>query len=75
MGDADGLGRHDFVGERIGHNAVLVNAGGVGEGIGADDGLIGCGAEADAACEQLAGGVELVEDYVVGGSRACRRAR
>ncbi len=38
---ADGLGRHDLVGERVGHHAVLVDAGLVGEGVGSDDGLVG----------------------------------
>ena len=46
---ADGLGRHDLVGERVDHHAVLVNAGGMGEGIGADDGLVRGGTEGDAA--------------------------
>ncbi len=38
----------------------------MGEGVGSDDGLVGGGAEADAAGEELAGGVELVHDDVVG---------
>ena len=65
MGDADGLGGHDLVGEGVDHHAVLVDAGGVGEGVGSDDGLVGRGAEGDALGEHLAGGVELVHDDVV----------
>ena len=49
----------DLVGEGVGEHAVLVDAGGVGEGVGADDGFVGRGAEADAAGEHLAGGEEL----------------
>ncbi len=64
-GDADGLGGHDLVGERVDHDAVLVDAGGVGEGVGSDDGLVGRGAEGDALGEHLAGGVELVHHDVV----------
>ena len=58
-GDADGRRRHDLVGQRIGHHAVLVDAGLVREGVGADDGFVGRAAEADELGEQLAGGVEL----------------
>jgi hypothetical protein len=36
-------GRHDLVAERVGQHAVLVNAGLVREGVGADDGLVGRG--------------------------------
>ena len=59
VGYAYGRGRHDLVGEGVGHHAVLVDAGLVGEGVGADDGFVGRRAEADALGEQLAGGVEL----------------
>ena len=55
---ADAFGGHDLVGERVGEHAVLVDAGLVGEGVGADDGLVGGAAEADALGEDLAGGVE-----------------
>ena len=65
VGHADGFGGHDLVGERVDHDAVLVDAGGVGEGVGSDDGLVGRGAEGDALGQHLAGGVELVHDDVV----------
>ena len=42
-----------------------MSSGGVGEGVGADDGLVGRGSEADACGEHLAGGIELVHDDVV----------
>ncbi len=64
MGDAYGLRGHDLVGERVDDHAVLVNAGGVGEGVGSYDGLVGRGAEADALGKHLAGGEELVHDDV-----------
>jgi hypothetical protein len=64
--DAYGLGRHDLVGEGVGHHAVLVDAGLVGEGVGSDYGLVGRTAEADELGEQLAGGVELIHLDVVG---------
>ena len=44
---------------------MLVDSGGVGEGVGPDDGLVGRGAEADACGQHLAGGIELVHDDVV----------
>ena len=44
---------------------MLVDAGCVGEGVGADDGLVGRAAEADALGQHLAGGVELVHHDVV----------
>jgi hypothetical protein len=59
-------GRHDLVGERIGHHAVLVDAGLVGEGVGSDYCFVGCCAEADALGEELAGWVELLHLDVVG---------
>ena len=65
-GDAYGGGRHDLVGEGVGHDAVLVDAGLVGEGVGSDDGLVGRAAEADELAEHLAGGVELGHDDVGG---------
>ena len=40
-GDADGFRGHDLVGEGVGHHAVLVDAGLVGERVGSDDGLVG----------------------------------
>ncbi len=65
-GDADRLGRHDLVGERVGHHAVLVDAGLVREGVGADDGLVGRAAEADELGKDFARGVELFHLDVVG---------
>ncbi len=38
---ADRLGTHDFVGSGVLQHAVLVDAGLVREGVGADDGLLG----------------------------------
>ncbi len=64
--DADGLGRHDLVGERVGHHAVLVDAGLVREGVGADDGLVGRAAEADELGEHLTGREELVHLDIAG---------
>ena len=72
-GDADGLGRHDLVGERVGEHAVLVDAGLVREGVGADDGLVGRAAEADDLGQHLAGGVELRHDDVGGVGSLSRR--
>ena len=59
-GEADGRGRHDFVGQRVGEHAVLVDAGLVGEGVFADDGLVGRAPKLMHLAEHLAGGVELV---------------
>ncbi len=91
VGYADGGGCHDLVGERVGHHAVLVDAGLVSEGVGADYCFVGGCAEADALGEELAGGVELLHLDVVGvgqliaanhercgdlfEERRCRRAR
>ena len=45
---------------------MLVDAGLVRKGVGADDGLVGRAAEADALGKQLAGGVEAIHADVVG---------
>jgi len=42
LADADVFGSNDLVGLAILEDAVLVNAGGMGEGVGTHDGLIGC---------------------------------
>jgi hypothetical protein len=39
--DADGLGAHDFICQAVGHYAVLMDAGLVGESVSAEDGLVG----------------------------------
>ena len=59
LGDADRRGGHDFVAERVGQHAVLVNAGLVSESVIADDGLVGGGLEGDDLAEGLAGGVKI----------------
>ena len=58
--DADGLGRHDLIGERVGHHTVLVDAGLVREGVGPDDGLVGRAAEADELGKDFARWIEFL---------------
>ena len=72
--DADHLGPDDLVGEPVLQHAVLVDAGLVGEGVAADDRLVGLGKDAGQVGEQLAGAVDLPRLHVAAGSRARRRA-
>ena len=60
LGAAHGLRRHDLVGLAVLEHAVLVDAGLVGKGVGADDGLVVRDGLADDHGEQAAGGVELL---------------
>jgi hypothetical protein len=53
---ADGLGLHDLIGHGIFEHAVLVNAGFVGKGIGADDRLVGLDHDAGDHAYQTAAG-------------------
>ena len=53
------LGAHDFVGFAVLEHAVLMDAGFVGKGIGADDGLVGLHREAGNAGHQAAGRHDL----------------
>ncbi len=59
IGHADRLRRHDFVGQRVLENAILVDAGFVGEGVASDDGLVGLHGDAGDFAQQLAGGEQL----------------
>src|ERR1051326_1335673 len=58
-GYADGFRRHDLVTQRVGDNAVLVNAGLVREGIASDNRLIRLRREADDLRKQAARGINL----------------
>ncbi len=58
-GDADVFRRHDLVGRALLHDAVLVNAGFVGEGVRADDGLVPLDDHAGHLADQTAGAVQL----------------
>src|ERR1700678_800692 len=64
--DANRSRSHDLVGQRIGHHAVLVNAGLVCEGVGSNNSFVWRAAEADELAEKLACRVELVHLNVVG---------
>ena len=54
LADADHLGPHDLVGLLVLEHAVLVDAGLVGKGIRADDGLIGLDGDAGVVADHLA---------------------
>src|SRR3984885_13109094 len=59
IGHADGLRGHVFVGQRVLENAILVDAGFVGEGVASDDGLVGLHGHAGDLAQQLAGGEQM----------------
>jgi hypothetical protein len=54
------LGAHDLVGVARLEHAVLVDAGGVGEGVGADHGLVGLHHEAGGLADQREAGTICV---------------
>ena len=56
---ADVFGAHDGVGGGVLEDAVLVDAGFVGEGVGADDGLVALDGDAGELADEAAGGIEL----------------
>ena len=57
---ADGLGRHDLVTQRIAEHAMLVNAGFMRERVAPDDGLIGLHRKPENGGERLAGGRDVL---------------
>ena len=59
LGQADGLRLHDLVGQRVLHHAVLVDAGLVREGVGADDRLVRLDRHAGVRADQAAGADDL----------------
>ena len=59
LGDAHIGGFHDLVGLGIGDDAVLMDAGLMGEGVGTHDGLGGRDGHAGDVAEELAGAVDL----------------
>ena len=59
-GQPDRLRGHDLVGQRVLDDAVLVDARLVGEGVAADDGLVGLDGEAGQVADQPAGGRYLL---------------
>ncbi len=56
---ANVFGPHNFVGEAVFEQAVLVDAGGVGESVGADDGFVGLDGHVHEARHEVASGHEL----------------
>ena len=67
LGCADHFGAHNFVGLLVLEHAVLVDAGFVGEGIGADNGFVGLDGDAGVIADQFTDAGQL------GGIDACRQ--
>ena len=74
-GQADRLRGHDLVGQRVLEHAVLVDARLVGEGVAADDRLVGLDDEAGQVADQAAGGRDLLRGHAAGEVRELRRPR
>ena len=55
---------HDLIGALVLEHAVLVDAGLVGKGIGADDGLVGLDNHAGIAADHVAGAVDFLSNRV-----------
>src|SRR6266568_3518757 len=72
--DANQGGSHDFVAERVGEHAVLMDARLVSESIRAHDGLVGRWLEGDDLAEHLACWVKLIELDAAGRAAVALRA-
>ncbi len=64
LAQADGARVHDLVGALVLEHAILMDAGLVGEGVGADDGLVGLHHHAGVAADHVAAAVDLLGDDV-----------
>ena len=60
FGNAHIGGAHDLIGQGVGQHTVLVNAGLMGKGIGAHDGLAGLDGNTGDVAQELAGAVDLL---------------
>ena len=62
--NAHRLWSDDFVRKRVLEHAILVDAGGVRKSVTANDGLVRLHRNSNGVTEHLAGGVELLGNYV-----------